>query len=325
MDASRGIELDIEAIRATLTRPYTLLPINEHEAWLIHWRGVKMPIFGWVVAQEPAFIKAKVTRSMDLLTPLPGWMKQELGWKPPAHKAIIDGTRTSMQLTEGDESSFKRRYGNHLGARQADGSFKIKGGDAWIKLVAALVRDGILPYAPTPVAKEHWDSEAKLPNVLAEIIAKKESEAGAPYIFRAVHEFVERGAVAGQLSTWIGEDIDHVRDPEPFPRARVIAGRYDHVDRAMARPLEEVRPACGCHRFHVPGRGESGPGCRPFDVEWARSDLAFCRAHGIKFFMKQLGGWPDKRERLENFPEDLRIREFPDETNGRGDQNVRKI
>src|ERR1051325_9640366 len=92
-----GIELDIDAIRATLTRPYTLLPINEHEAWLIHWRGVKMPIFGWVVAQEAAFIKAKVTRSMDLLTPLPMWMKQELGWKPPEHKAVIDGTRTSLQ------------------------------------------------------------------------------------------------------------------------------------------------------------------------------------------------------------------------------------
>lgn len=129
-----GIELDLDAIRATLTRPYTILPINEHEAWLIHWRGVKMPIFGWVVAQEPAFIKAKVTRSMDLLTPLPGWMKDEMGWKPPEHKAVIDGTRTGIQITEGDETSFKRKYGQHIGQRQADGSYKIKGGDAWIKL-----------------------------------------------------------------------------------------------------------------------------------------------------------------------------------------------
>jgi hypothetical protein len=115
----KNIELDPDAIHATLTRPYTLLPINEHESWLIHWRGVKMPIFGWVVAQEPAFIKAKVTRSMDLLTPLPVWMKQELGWKPPAHSAIIDGTRTSISLTEGDEAAFRRRYGSHLGARTA--------------------------------------------------------------------------------------------------------------------------------------------------------------------------------------------------------------
>ena len=190
-----GIELDIEAIRATLTRPYTIIPINEHEAWLIHWRGIKMPIFGWVVAQEPAFIKAKVTRSMDLLTPLPGWMKQELGWKPPEHKAVIDGTRTNLRLTEGDESAFRRSYGHYLGGKQTDGTFKIKGGDAWIKLVAALVRDGILPYVPIPIAKEHWDTKAKLPELLAEIIAKKEKEAGSPYIQRAVDEFVQKGAV----------------------------------------------------------------------------------------------------------------------------------
>ena len=191
----QGIELDPEAIRATLTRPYTLLPINEHEAWLIHWRGVRMPIFGWVVAQEPAFIKARVTRSMDLLTPLPGWMKQELGWKPPEHKAVIDGTRTSLKLTEGDDATFKRKYGQHLGARQADGTFKIKGGDAWIRLVAALVRDGILPYAPTPVAKEHWDEQVAYPALLAEIIDKKQKEAGADYIERAINEFVHKGAI----------------------------------------------------------------------------------------------------------------------------------
>lgn len=194
-----GIELDIEAIRATLTRPYTLLPINEHEAWLIHWRGVRMPIFGWVVAQEPAFIKAKVTRSMDLLTPLPAWMKDELGWKPPEHKAIIDGTRTSLQLTEGNESTFRRKYGKFIAGKQADGSLKIKGGDAWIKLVASLVRDGILPYAPTPVAREDWRGRSPasidIPDILKEIIHRKEKEAGAPYIQRAVEEFFQKGAV----------------------------------------------------------------------------------------------------------------------------------
>ena len=195
VDASKGIELDLDAIQATLTRPYTLLPISEHEAWLIHWRGVKMPIFGWVVAQEPAFIKAKVTRSMDLLTPLPGWMKQELGWKAPEHKAVIDGTRTSLSVTEGDSSTFKRKYGRFLGASQGDGTIKIKGGDAWIKLVAALVRDGILPYATTPVAVENWDNNVRLPDVLWDIIEKKQREAGAPYITRAICEFRAKGAV----------------------------------------------------------------------------------------------------------------------------------
>jgi hypothetical protein len=190
----QGIELDIDAIRATLTRPYTLIPIGEHEAWLIHWRGVKMPIFGWVIAQEASFIKAKVTRSMDLLTPLPGWMKQELGWRAPEHQAIIDGTRTTLTVTEGDVASFKRKYGRFLGSASAD-EIKIRGGDAWIKLVAALVRDGILPYQPNPVAAEHWDADAMEPDLLSQIIDKKQKEAGADYIFRAMKEFREKGAV----------------------------------------------------------------------------------------------------------------------------------
>lgn len=190
-----GIELDLDAIRATLTRPYTLLPIDEHQAWLIHWRGVRMPIFGWVVAQEPAFIKAKVTRSMDLLTPLPGWMKDQLGWKAPEHKAIIDGTRTSLQLTEGDAGSFKRKYGKFLSGSEKDGTIRIRGGDAWIRLVAALVRDGILPYAPQPVAPEHWETEVSYPALLDEIIKKKQDDAGAKYIWRAVMEFFDKGAV----------------------------------------------------------------------------------------------------------------------------------
>lgn len=193
---AEGAEIDPEAIKASVTRPYTLQQINEHEALLICWRGIKMPIFGWVVSQEPAFLKAKVSRSMDLLTPFPAWMREELGWRAPEHGAVIDGTRTSLTLTEGDEGSFKRKYGKFVGKRQADGTFKIKGGDAWIKLVATLVRDGILPYSPTPVAKEHKRaSGGHQPDILAKIIDKKQAEAGADYIHRAAREFFDKGAI----------------------------------------------------------------------------------------------------------------------------------
>ncbi len=190
-----GIELDVDAIKATVTRPYTLLPINEHEAHLIHWRGVKLPIFGWVLKQETAFTIARVTRSMDLLTPLPGWMKQELGWRPPEHQAQIDGTRTSVRLTEGDETTFKRRYGAQLGRQNADGTWEIKRGDAWIKLVAQMVRDGILPYAATPVSDEHWDERATLDPQLLRVLEKLDWQTKRPFLQRAVDEFRAKGAV----------------------------------------------------------------------------------------------------------------------------------
>jgi protein gp37 len=41
--------------------------------------------------------------------------------------------------------------------------------------------------------------------------------------------------------------------------------------------------------------GESGPGCRPMELEWARELRDAAYSAGTAFFLKQLGGWPDKR------------------------------
>ena len=78
--------------------------------------------------------------------------------------------------------------------------------------------------------------------------------------------------------------------------------------------------------------GESGPGARPFDLAWARSVIAQCRAAGVACFVKQLGanvydssGYPfpadyDSSIKLKDpkggepseWPEDLRVRETPE-------------
>jgi protein gp37 len=57
--------------------------------------------------------------------------------------------------------------------------------------------------------------------------------------------------------------------------------------------------------------GESGTKRRPTDVDWYRRMLAQCRESGAAFFLKQLGGWPNKHGQIEDFPQDLRVREFP--------------
>jgi protein gp37 len=49
--------------------------------------------------------------------------------------------------------------------------------------------------------------------------------------------------------------------------------------------------------------GESGPGARPFDLEWARQIRHQCNAAGTAFFFKQLGARPTTRlERDEVWP-----------------------
>ena len=50
--------------------------------------------------------------------------------------------------------------------------------------------------------------------------------------------------------------------------------------------------------------GESGPGRRPFKLEWARDLRDQCRAAGVPFFMKQI-------DKVRPIPPDLMIREYP--------------
>ena len=57
--------------------------------------------------------------------------------------------------------------------------------------------------------------------------------------------------------------------------------------------------------------GESGPGARPMNLDWARSILNQCREAQVKAYVKQLGGWPDQRTDPAEWPEDLRVQEFP--------------
>lgn len=76
--------------------------------------------------------------------------------------------------------------------------------------------------------------------------------------------------------------------------------------------------------------GESGPGARRFDIEWARSTVEQCKAAGVPVFVKQLGANPAPlsieagsvverlwlRDRkggdIEEWPADLRVREWPE-------------
>jgi protein gp37 len=60
--------------------------------------------------------------------------------------------------------------------------------------------------------------------------------------------------------------------------------------------------------------GESGAGARPLDLGWVRELIAMARAAGTAAFVKQLGSvWAAKGKGgdWDTWPEDLRVREFP--------------
>ena len=63
--------------------------------------------------------------------------------------------------------------------------------------------------------------------------------------------------------------------------------------------------------------GESQSGCRPMYPEWAEDIRRQCEEKGVAFFMKQMGGHPDKRGEISRFPLSLQVRQMPgDLTNG---------
>ncbi len=57
--------------------------------------------------------------------------------------------------------------------------------------------------------------------------------------------------------------------------------------------------------------GESGPHHRPMNIEWARNIAVQAQDQNVAIWMKQLGGFRPGGN-IEDFPEDLRIMEFPD-------------
>ena len=90
-------------------------------------------------------------------------------------------------------------------------------------------------------------------------------------------------------------------------------------------------PRCGEAVAHIPLDerldqiiigGESGPGARPFDIQWARNTIAQCKAAGVACFVKQVGAYVIqdgerriKRDRkggdMSEWPHDIRVRMRP--------------
>lgn len=147
-------------------------------------------------------------------------------------------------------------------------------------------------------------------------------------------------------NVWIGVSVEDQQSADeriPDLLACPAAVRWVSYEPALG-PIDFRRWTLAEHgRHHIgaaPGLswivvgGESGPGARPFDLSWARSTIAQCRASGIACFVKQLGadphvyvppsGAPDdggdfvpigladrKGGDMGEWPEDLRVREMP--------------
>ena len=109
-------------------------------------------------------------------------------------------------------------------------------------------------------------------------------------------------------NVWAGTIVEGKKQEET--RGSALADVPTLVHFYSVEPLLERLVLGNLPEWVIVG-GESGAGCRPMDVEWARILQRQCYSENVPFFMKQLGGYPNKRDQIEDFPEDLRVQEFP--------------
>lgn len=125
------------------------------------------------------------------------------------------------------------------------------------------------------------------------------------------YERLDQDALWPLHNVWLGtsvEDQETADERIPHLRATPAAVRFLSCE-----------PLLGPLRIDLDGidwviiGGESGPNARPCDLAWIRSLRDQCRAADVPLFVKQLssGGAKPIKE-MEEFPEDLRVREFPE-------------
>jgi protein gp37 len=128
----------------------------------------------------------------------------------------------------------------------------------------------------------------------------------------------------GYENVWLGVSVENSRFTW---RAELLAGLPARTRFVSAEPLLGSLFSCDRRRrpidltaidWLIVG-GESGPGARVMNVDWARELAAACDATNTAFFMKQLGtvtgrglgGRDRKGGDWDAFPADLRRREMP--------------
>lgn len=118
-------------------------------------------------------------------------------------------------------------------------------------------------------------------------------------------------------NVWLGTTVeDQARAEERIPELVIIPAMIRFL--SCEPLLEPINLSARTDRMEMVADidwvicgGESGPGARPMNPEWALNLREQCQASSVAFFMKQLGGTRDKREELSDFPVELQVREFP--------------
>lgn len=139
-----------------------------------------------------------------------------------------------------------------------------------------------------PWRPEVWDIIRRTPHLTYQILTKRPE--------RIRQSLPPDWGRLGWPNVWLGVSVENNRHRW---RVDVLKSTPAAVRFVSAEPLLspidfEAFGFMGVIDWLIAG-GESGPGFRPMDLDWARSLRDQCERSGVPFFLKQLGGWPDQR------------------------------
>lgn len=244
-------------------------------------------------------------------------------------------------VSEGCQRCFARRYWKRMGLKPSE---RRRVSDKTIKATLRKAKPGDFVFVNDlsdffdPKVPEHWRQDAlqrinmrldltfllltKRPALMAKWIDKTRAE--IDYKFQ---EHIWLGVTAENQPRWdqrvgVLMEIDwpgkRFVSLEPllgpvdadFSPSGVALGKCDECGHRGNNPACEACMGVAGIDWLIVG-GESGTGARPMDPAWAREVRDECQAAGVPFFMKQMGGHPNRRGELADIPEDLRIRKRP--------------
>lgn len=145
-----GRDLKLEYVDAFLKRPYRLIPVpRRRDTWELHVPRFVPGSWGYCIQQDDAWNVFLVNRYMDWLGELPEAVKKQLGFKTPLPLELkgdyLTGPRNALDQAHGKYRSFikkREEKGLVINKKRA------------FELIAALVKDGILPFTVQNVPKE---------------------------------------------------------------------------------------------------------------------------------------------------------------------------
>jgi len=180
---SSAIDLDkLDDFILTWTkRPYAIIPKKPGEWYLLVPKCFKLH-FGWLEREEGAYNLFVVNRYYDLIQPVPAQLREALNLSRPFDGLTIQDGQLSIARPDKDPiAKVQKHYSRYVGKAIDEKTIQIKRGQEFA-LIAAVIRDGILPFPARPIAK-------------ADLLERHCSFKLRPYQARDFAKFLEYGAV----------------------------------------------------------------------------------------------------------------------------------